>query len=316
MTLNFLEVKNEQFIPSYQIYDCEVHDHHDLPDRITEIAIGLELGGAERLPTKYSTEKIDLTTVHHPSYIKFLSKQGKTQVIPYVFGNSSKNHVLDTLTPLSSSAFDAAKKNVSAIVSSLDYLVHYDRLYFLLRPPGHHASKNSAAGYCYLNNISFAAKELIKNERKVAILDFDFDHGNGTQDIFYDQETLFVSLHVDPSNEFPYYSGFKDEIGSGKGLGRNINFPLPRDTDESSFGKILDLGIEKIIDDNPDIVLISLGYDIARKDDGFNIDDEYFYTVGTALNNINKPLVIFQEGGYNHNLLTNAAKSFAQAFKN
>src|SRR5690349_4337779 len=136
--------------------------------------------------------------------------------------------------------------------------------YALARPPGHHAAADSFAGYCYLNNAAVAAQAWVDRGARVAILDVDFHHGNGTQQIFYDRDdVLFVSLHADPADEYPFFLGFANERGWGAGDDANRNYPLPLGTDWLTYGPALEHACAVIRRYAPDGVLVSLGVDTA-----------------------------------------------------
>ena len=125
-------------------------------------------------------------------------------------------------------------------------------VYALCRPPGHHAATDLFGGFCYLNNCAIAANWLAQQGQRVAILDIDYHHGNGTQEIFYGRsDVLFVSIHADPSYDYPFYWGFADEHGEGAGLGFNYNFPLPLGTKTTAYLATLEKQFTKFMPSNP-----------------------------------------------------------------
>jgi acetoin utilization deacetylase AcuC-like enzyme len=172
----------------------------------------------------------------------------------------------------------------------------------LCRPPGHHAARDLYGGYCFLNNAAIAAQYLRDlGAGRVAILDVDFHHGNGTQDIFYDRDdVLFVSLHGDPADAFPYFSGYGDEVGAGAGAGYNLNLPLPRGTEFAAWRRALAVGIERIQAFAADALVVSLGVDTFAGDpiSFFRLQSEDFATYGEMIATCRLPTLFVLEGGY------------------
>jgi acetoin utilization deacetylase AcuC-like enzyme len=173
--------------------------------------------------------------------------------------------------------------------------------YALARPPGHHAATDSFAGYCYLNNVAVAAQTWVDRGARVAILDVDFHHGNGTQQIFYDRDdVLFVSLHADPADDYPFFLGFARERGWGAGEDCNWNFPLPAGTSWDTYGPALDAACARIRKYAPDAIVVSLGVDTALEDpDTFRLVAADYPRIGAAIASLDCPTVVVQEGGYN-----------------
>jgi acetoin utilization deacetylase AcuC-like enzyme len=173
--------------------------------------------------------------------------------------------------------------------------------YALARPPGHHAAADSFAGYCYLNNAAIAAHAWTERGARVAIVDVDYHHGNGTQQIFYDRDdVLFVSLHADPAFEYPFFLGFAAERGWGAGEDCTRNFPLPAGTTWAEYGPALDAALATVRKYAPDGVIVSLGVDTAAEDpDLFELTADDYPRIGGALAGLDLPTVVVQEGGYN-----------------
>lgn len=172
----------------------------------------------------------------------------------------------------------------------------------LCRPPGHHAARDLYGGYCFLNNAAIAAQYLRdRGAGRVAILDVDFHHGNGTQDIFYDRDdVLFVSLHGDPAEAFPYFSGFADETGSGRGLGYTLNLPMPRGTGFAAWRAALATALERVAEFRADALVVSLGVDTFEADpiSFFRLRSEDFASYGRQLGAAGLPTLFVLEGGY------------------
>lgn len=172
----------------------------------------------------------------------------------------------------------------------------------LCRPPGHHAHDDLYGGYCFLNNAAIATQAFRdQGARRVAILDVDFHHGNGTQDIFYDRDdVLFCSLHGNPEDSYPYFLGYRDEKGIGKGEGFNHNYAMGPGTGFDTWGKALRDALRKIKAYGPDVLVVSLGVD-AYKDDPisfFKLTSEDFTRTGEAIGKMKLPTLFVMEGGY------------------
>jgi acetoin utilization deacetylase AcuC-like enzyme len=172
----------------------------------------------------------------------------------------------------------------------------------LCRPPGHHAAADYMGGYCYINNAAVAAQSFLDaGARRVAILDVDYHHGNGTQSIFYHRaDVLFASLHGDPRSEYPYFLGFGDETGAGAGLGFNANFPLPSGTAWDRYAAALDAACARVADYAPDVLVVSLGVDTFEADpiSQFKLRSADYLRIGEAIGRLGKPTLFVMEGGY------------------
>lgn len=186
----------------------------------------------------------------------------------------------------------------------------------LCRPPGHHAGKDFAAGYCYINNAAVAAN-LLSTLGKVAILDIDYHSGNGTQDIFYERpDVLTISIHADPDNEYPYYAGYSNEIGSGKGLNFHRNFPLPKGVGDTTYLAALHEAAELIYNFAPRYLVVSFGADIYDGDPlgNFNVSSKGFLEIGNQIAGLKLPTLVIMEGGYNNEALGENVAIFLSAF--
>ncbi|MEQ8652821.1 MAG: histone deacetylase family protein [Kiloniellales bacterium] len=211
-------------------------------------------------------------------------------------------------------AFDAAAPFVSgtwqAIQSSLDCAMTAQRLvaggartaFALCRPPGHHAMRDMAGGYCYVNNAAAAAQAFLDGgAERVAILDVDYHHGNGTQDIFYDSDRLtFVSLHGHPDQEYPYFAGHTSETGAGAGAGFNHNYPMVWGTAWDRYSEALDDGLAKIRAAGAEVMVVSLGVDTFEKDpiSQFKLKSPDYLEMGQRIAAAGLPTLFIMEGGY------------------
>ena len=213
-------------------------------------------------------------------------------------------YCFDTATPIVAGTAEAARAAVDIGLTALDRVLAGAPLaYGLCRPPGHHAGRNLIGGYCFFNNAAIAAQSLIaRGAERVAILDIDFHHGNGTQQIFWARgDVLYVSLHGDPRGIYPYYSGYATERGAGDGEGSTLNLPLPAGTDGDAYLGALREGLEAISAFDADAPLVvSLGFDTDHADPICNLalrTDDYA-RIGTAISELGASVVALQEGGY------------------
>jgi acetoin utilization deacetylase AcuC-like enzyme len=174
-------------------------------------------------------------------------------------------------------------------------------VYALCRPPGHHAGPDFMGGYCYLNNAAIAARALRTRGERVAILDIDYHHGNGTQAIFYtDPDVYYGSLHIDPHAAYPFYAGYQDQVGDKAGRGTNWNVPLPPGTTQSKYLSALETLLEHLSRFDPRWLVVSAGFDTYIHDpiSTFQVTTAGFDKVGARIRALNKPILVVQEGGY------------------
>ena len=210
---------------------------------------------------------------------------------------------MDNGSPMVAGTWAAAKAGADAVVSAAALVSQGERSVFCAtRPPGHHAGADFMGGYCFLNNAAIAAQAL-RNQgcRKVAILDVDYHHGNGTQSIFYDRaDVLFVSLHGDPRTEYPFYLGYADETGDGAGSDFNLNLPLPAGSSTDTWFAALKVACASIERYQPDALVVSLGLDTFAGDpiSTFALQSDDFTRLGQQLGQLGLPTVFVLEGGY------------------
>jgi acetoin utilization deacetylase AcuC-like enzyme len=209
----------------------------------------------------------------------------------------------DTSSPLSEGSWPAALASADIALSGADRVLAGERVvYSLCRPPGHHAARSAFGGFCLLNNAAIAAQAMLDaGARRVTILDVDAHHGNGTQQIFYRRgDVQFVSIHMDPEWNYPWFVGRAHERGDGRGAGANLNLPLPVGTTGDHYLTDLTTGIDALNAFDPDYVIVSLGVDPAAGDPtgGLSLTTDDFIGVGRVIGTIDRPLLIVQEGGY------------------
>lgn len=270
--------------------------------------------------------------VHGAKYLNFLKEASKAAtkekpLIPssFPYGRFSKAtnpeaelglYIRDTYTPLTSESWGAAMDSAKCAIAGAELLLEATEkagkdkearkkvmpVYSLTRPSGHHAGREFGMGYCLINNAAVAANFLGENGEgedgaKVAILDFDIHHGNGTQDIFYGRENiLVVDVHADPSYEYPGYSGYQGEPGS---------FPFPAATTKKDYDKLVQKGLKTIKQFKPDFLVVSAGFDTYKDDPSqsvkgeSNLTTEYYRKLGREIRSLGIPTLVVQEGGYN-----------------
>jgi acetoin utilization deacetylase AcuC-like enzyme len=206
-------------------------------------------------------------------------------------------------TAITAGTWEAAKSSAAVALTAQKIVANGARAAFALcRPPGHHAHDDLYGGYCFLNNAAIAAQAFRDSgARRVAILDVDFHHGNGTQDIFYDRkDVLFISLHGAPEDAYPHFLGYKDERGKGRGEGFNINYPMPRGTSFTRWNEALRDSFRHIRRFKPDALVVSLGVDTYKDDpiSFFKLASGDFTTYGAAIAKLKLPSLFVMEGGY------------------
>lgn len=313
------------------------HIHHlrekgyvERPARVHAILKGLEAIPLKEFKLKSFPEK-HILAVHTQSLLQFL-KQGEKQLesgqllypnvfpvrrpdrVPKSWESQAGYFCIDTFTPVTSNAYKAARNAVNAALTGAERVAKGSRLcYALCRPPGHHAEARAFGGFCYFNNAAIAANYLSAHG-KVAFLDIDHHHGNGSQDIFYQRsDVLFVSIHGHPKLCYPYFAGYRDEKGEGDGLGYNRNFPLYPGVDDHAYCETLVQALSTIKRFGPDYLVLSLGFDIMAGDPTgtFNVSARGMYRIGKLLAETGLPILVVQEGGYSlRNLRLGATEFF------
>ncbi len=225
---------------------------------------------------------------------------------------------MDTCTPIAAGTWTAAYWGAQTALTALGAVVAGESAAFALcRPPGHHCGADYTGGYCYLNNAAILAQAALDAGRRPAILDVDYHHGNGTQDIFYDRDdVLFASIHADPKTDYPYFWGHADETGEGAGAGATLNLPLPRGTTWGTYRPALAQALEWIRKGGADILICSFGADTFAGDpiSHFAIETTDFAEMGRDIAALDLPTAIVMEGGYAVDALGNNVSSFLSGF--
>ena len=212
-------------------------------------------------------------------------------------------YTFDVCVPIVAGTWEAITDAVDATLTAQKIVREGARSAFALcRPPGHHASQDLAGGYCYINNAAVAAQAFLdQGARRVAILDVDYHHGNGTQRIFYQRaDVLYVSIHGCPQEEYPFLMGFADERGDGEGDGFNLNLPLSKGTAWNTYGPALERAMVAVRDYKPDVLVVSLGADAYKLDpvSAFKLESEDFSEIGRMIASVGLPTLFVMEGGY------------------
>ena len=325
--ITFFSAQHHLHAPTHEFFRGERVPCFETPSRADLVRAEMAARGHEvRTPTWDS--RGELAKVHASRYLAFLESaweqwvalapaNATSQPFPSVWPirtlRSDREPIdfiarlglysMDNGSPLSAGTWIAAKAGADAAASAAALLSAGERSAFCAtRPPGHHAGADFMGGYCFLNNAAVAAETLRgKGCARVAILDVDYHHGNGTQAIFYARsDVLFASLHGDPRTEYPFYSGHADETGEGDGLGFNLNLPLPAGTSPGTWFSALEAACERVERHRPDAVVVSLGLDTFVDDpiSKFGLVGDDFSKLGARLRRLDLPTVLILEGGY------------------
>lgn len=226
----------------------------------------------------------------------------------------------DAGTPVASGTWQSAYWSAQGALTALDHLATSGdaNAFALCRPPGHHAGRDYMGGYCYLNNAAIAARAATARRLwPVAILDIDYHHGNGTQDIFYaDGDVFFASIHADPRTDYPFYWGHADERGEGAGEGATLNLPLPRGTDGAAYRPALDAALAAISDWRARLLIVSFGADTHSSDpiSSFALERTDYGDLAKAIAALGVPTLIVMEGGYAVGDLGRNVAAFLEGF--
>ncbi len=223
-----------------------------------------------------------------------------------------------TSCPIQKDSWASVYASACSAVAAARYVAESGHAaYALCRPPGHHSYPDLMTGVCYLNNAAIGTEILARRYGKIAIIDIDVHHGNGTQFIFWRRpDVLFCSIHADPNRTAPYYAGYADEIGEGPGKGLNINMPLPFGTDDATFLIHVDRAIRAAADFGAAAIVVSLGFDASEHDphQTFKISNEGFAETARRIAGLGRPTLLVQEGGYLNPHLGTTLSGFLHAF--
>lgn len=303
---------------------------HETPARLEYVLDALRQRGIGTLQTPAAPDLDLIRRVHSPRYVDFLQAawadwialdpaNAELDILPSVWPVRSFRHDIspanfaarvglfsfDSGSPLTAGTWAAAVAGAACAIDAARAVSRGNgsrTAMALTRPPGHHAGADFFGGYCFLNNAALAAQALREaGAERVAVLDIDYHHGNGTQSIFYDRcDVLTVSVHGDPTTEYPFFLGYADESGQGAGLGANLNLPLAAGTDFAGWSEALEQGLAAIGRFKPDALVIALGVDTYEGDpiSKFKLRSADYLAVGARLARLGLPAVFTMEGGY------------------
>lgn len=318
----FNPTQNKHYPKSYLINGIR-EPNPESPERIEVLLAGAGKAGMQmETPVDYGMAGIQ--KIHPDRYLKFLEhantrwqhlKGAAEEVTPNVHpvnrdGEYPKSvvaqagfHMTDASCPISNDTWESSLWSAWSALHATELVLGGEKAcYALSRPPGHHAAPEIAGGFCYLNNSAIAAERLRESYERVAILDVDLHHGNGTQMTFYDRaDVLTVSLHAHPERFYPFFWGYESETGTKEGEGFNINFPLARGTGDDDYLEALEEALYEIDGYNPEALVIALGLDAFAGDPiaGLAVSTEGFRRIGNLISDrLELPTVIVQEGGY------------------
>lgn len=313
----------------HEIHHLRAKGYVERPVRMRAVLRGLEALQTEQLPVRRHG-MAPIRAVHDKALVAYLEdicpRLGEREMIyPEVFPIRHPDRrprspemragyfCIDTFTPLTRNVLPAARAAVDTALTGAYLLLQRERIvYALVRPPGHHAERRVYGGFCYFNNAAVAAHRL-SAEGRVAVLDIDHHHGNGTQDIFWERgDVLTVSIHGHPRNCYPYFSGYADEKGDGDGLGANRNFPLQPGIADDAYLKTLDEALHAIARFKPAFLVLAVGFDTMKGDPTgtFELSAAGMRRVGERIGSLGIPTLAVQEGGYSVQNLRRGAPAF------
>lgn len=314
--------------------------HPEQPQRAVLLRDALAAAGHTILsPRDYGRVMID--AVHAPDYVDFLLSAWERwslaagscvaavpnyhpgrrlkRVPEGIFGQLGY-YVADTGCPIVEGTAEAIYWSAQSAIDAATLVGTGEQpfTYALCRPPGHHAYRDQANGFCYFNNAAIAAECLRRHFMKVAIVDIDIHGGNGTQDIFYTRaDVLFISIHVDPADFPPYYTGYSDETGSDDGMGTTLNLVLRPGATQDTILQQIEYAAGTCKSFGAEALVVSLGFDMSKDDPLSQVDmaETGFQKAAGILSRLDLPTVLVQEGGYLGPSLANNGVTFLQAFE-
>ena len=315
--------------PSHEVNMGQAIPTYERPSRADTIHDQLRTDERFRFVDRRDFGRAPIEAVHHAGMISFLetawdelhASTGRVEYFPEVVLHSALRDGMgpaplprsavtgfgywcyETATPLVEGTYVAARASVDVALTAAEIVrAGASHAYGLCRPPGHHAASDVYGGFCFFNNAAIVAEHLATTTgSKVTILDVDYHHGNGTQQIFFDRDDVqFVSLHGDPVHAYPWYTGHADEIGIGAGRGHNLNLPLPAETPDDVYERRLADACEVIASFGPSFLVVSLGVDTYWNDpiSDFALTTDGYRRCGAIVRELGLPTVVLQEGGY------------------
>lgn len=315
----------------------KMRDPQEIPQRVIEFQKGIENAGyAVTEPEDFGFDY--LTQVHGVAYIEFLKtayqewhevpEDWGEEVIPNVFVKDynalkgvlakASRYIADGSAPIGKYTWESVYWSAqSALNAAKDIAGGAPLSMSISRPSGHHARRESAGGFCFVNNAAIAAEYLLANSdaKKILILDTDVHHGQGIQEIFYDRsDVMYISLHGDPTNFYPAVAGFEEERGEGCGLGYNINYPFAHGISEADFMAVLKSAMSDAETFNPDVIIHNMGFDVYVEDpqSKAQVTTEGMAKIAKEIIALGKPVLGLIEGGYLIETLAVNTESYIQ----
>jgi acetoin utilization deacetylase AcuC-like enzyme len=334
----FGEAQNRH-APSRHLRVGNVIDYPESPERIERLIEGTKQAGLQLMPPRDFDLK-HIAAVHSARYLDFLQngfaqwKQlpgAHAEMMPslrpverpadypkHITGRAGW-HIMDFAAALMEHTWESARTSAFSALTAAD-LVRAGEFaaYALCRPPGHHAYAERAGGFCYLNNSAIAAQYLRGAHDRVAVLDIDVHHGNGTQSIFYERaDVLTISIHGDPAQFYPFFYGYAEQTGSGAGAGFNLNLPVPVKAGDDAWLPALETALKRLRDFAPGALVVALGLDAHEADplNGGGVTTAGFARMAEKIGGLRLPTVLVQEGGYLTPYLAGNLGAFLSAFK-
>lgn len=309
-----------------ELYGGELLPPFECPERMDFILDAIKETGLGAIHEPKDFGRDPITAIHDEGFVQFIetcwqewvdagfkgeaiatvwpSRSMPAPHIPKFIDGKIGYYTLASETSISGGTAEAAYTSAQVALTAAEQISSgaAKQMFALCRPPGHHASKDQYGGYCFYNNAAIAAQHMRdQGAAKVAILDVDFHHGNGTQAIFYDRDdVLFLSLHGDPAEAFPHFLGYAEETGTGKGEGFNVNYALPPKTPYAVWAEALDDALSKISSYGPDALIVSFGADTFEDDpiSFFKLTSADFIDMGNRIARLGLPMLTVMEGGY------------------
>ncbi len=308
-----------------ELIDGKLQPCFEKPERAHLIRARVEAVGLGPVEPPRDFGLDPIRRVHSPDYVAFLESAwaewtaahgaydalplvwptpGLRRILPEAIDGKLGYYSIDAGTPITAGTWQAIRASANVALTGADTIAKGSEraIFSLCRPPGHHAGSSFFGGYCYFNNAAIAAQYLrAQGAKKVAILDVDYHHGNGTQEIFYARsDVLVLNIHADPSQEYPYFLGHAGETGEGEGEGFNVNYPLRWGTEWPAWSAALDQACDRLAAFAPDAVVVSLGVDTFKEDpiSHFRLETEHFPRIGQRIRRLDLPTHFVMEGGY------------------
>ena len=319
--------------PQMEMFRGKLVPCHENDQRLAHVLAELARRPVGTLQEPGPADRSILEAVHTPDYLDFLASAWTTwcalapdnatiDILPSVWPVRGFRHAapssnftarlgrysFDAGSPMMAGTWEAALSGAACAIDAARSVAKggphnpKHQAMALTRPPGHHAGPDFFGGYCFINNSAVAAQTLRNSGlQRVAVLDIDYHHGNGTQTIFYDREDVFtVSIHGDPQTEYPFYLGYADERGEAAGTGANRNYPLPAGTGFRAWRQTLETALQAIRDYGAEAIVLALGVDTFEGDpiSRFLLRSPDYLEIGAAVATTGLPTVVVMEGGY------------------